>query len=135
MDWKKLRIGYLKTAFEADYPNAATDAASLDKLRELGANLVEITLPDYPLGSLAFILGVEAAAAFDDLTRSNRDDLMVRQIKNAWPNVFRAARYVPAVEYLQANRVRSQLIEDMHKTMQDFDVYYHPGVWRGEPCC
>jgi Asp-tRNA(Asn)/Glu-tRNA(Gln) amidotransferase A subunit family amidase len=131
MDWRRLRIGYLKSAFDADYPNAATDSVSLARLRELGANLVEITLPDYPLGSLSFVLGVEAAAAFDDLTRSNRDDLMVRQIKNAWPNVFRAARYVPAVEYIQANRVRTQLIEDMHKTMQNFDVYVAPAFGGG----
>ena len=53
---------------------------------------------------MSFILSVEAAAAFDELTRSNRDDLLVRQIKNAWPSVFREARMIPAVEYVQANR-------------------------------
>ncbi len=75
---------------------------------------------------LAFILSAEAGAAFDALTRSNEDDMMVRQIKNAWPNVMRAARLIPAVEYIQANRARYQLVQDMQTFMQDIDVYVCP---------
>jgi Asp-tRNA(Asn)/Glu-tRNA(Gln) amidotransferase A subunit family amidase len=131
VDWQTLRIGYLKSAFDSDYPNAATDAATLDKLRELGAQLVEFELPQYPLGAMVLTLSVEAAAAFDELTRSNADDELVRQIRNAWPNVFRAARYVPAVEYLQANRLRTQLIQDMHEAMQAVDVYLSPAFGGG----
>lgn len=131
VDWQNLRIGYLKSAFDSDYQNAATDAATLDKLRELGAQLVEFELPQYPLGAMVLTLSVEAAAAFDELTRSNTDDELVRQIRNAWPNVFRAARYIPAVEYLQANRLRTQLIQDMHEAMQQVDVYLSPAFGGG----
>jgi Asp-tRNA(Asn)/Glu-tRNA(Gln) amidotransferase A subunit family amidase len=122
----ELRIGYLKEAFERDYPNKANDQASLEVLRKLGANLIPIELPDYPIRSLSFILNAEAAAAFDELTRSGRDDLLVRQIKNAWPNVFRTSRFIPAVEYIQANRVRYQIIQEMAKLMSKVDVYVTP---------
>ncbi|HEV7348694.1 amidase [Telluribacter sp.] len=120
---KGTRIGYLKKAFEADYPNKANDQATLETLRKLGAELVPMELPSgYPAGDMTIILSAEAAAAFDDLTRSNRDDLMVRQIKNAWPNVFRAARFIPAVEYIQANRLRTKLIQDMYRTLKAANV-------------
>jgi Asp-tRNA(Asn)/Glu-tRNA(Gln) amidotransferase A subunit family amidase len=80
---------------------------------------------------MGFILSVEAAAAFDELTQSNRDDLLVRQIKNAWPNRFRGARMVPAVEYLQANRLRTLVVEAMHERLSDIDVYVSPS-WEGQ---
>jgi Asp-tRNA(Asn)/Glu-tRNA(Gln) amidotransferase A subunit family amidase len=124
VDLKDVRIGYLKELFEADYSFSETDAVTLDKLRRLGADLIPIKLPDYPIEALAFILSAEAAAAFDDLTRSGRDDLMVRQIRNAWPNVFRSSRFIPAVEYIQANRVRHQIIQEMAEL--DVDVYVAP---------
>jgi Asp-tRNA(Asn)/Glu-tRNA(Gln) amidotransferase A subunit family amidase len=75
---------------------------------------------------MSFILNAEAAAAFDELTRSGRDDLMVRQIRNAWPNAFRQSRLVPAVEYIQANRVRTLAIEEMARIMAELDVYVAP---------
>ena len=59
--------------------------------------MVPIELPEFPTNSLSFLLDVEAAAAFDEMTRNNRDDQLVRQVKRAWPNVFRSARYVPAL--------------------------------------
>ncbi|MEE9270247.1 MAG: amidase [Candidatus Krumholzibacteria bacterium] len=126
VDLGKLRIGYLQKTFEEDYSFKATDAATLDKLRELDADLIPIELPDYPVEALAYILSAEAAAAFDDLTRSNRDDLLVRQIKNAWPNVLRSSRFIPAVEYIQANRVRYTIIQEMQEIMKDVDVYVAP---------
>ena len=124
VDFKKLRIGYLKRLFEEDYDNRTNDAATLAKLRDLGAELVPIDLPDYPVDALAFILSAEAAAAFDELTRSGRDSLMVRQTRDAWPNVFRASRFIPAVEYIQANRLRYLIIQDMGKL--GVDVYLSP---------
>jgi len=124
VDLKKLRIGYLKKLFDADYDNKVNDAVTLAKLRELGAELVPIDLPDYPVDAIAFILSAEAAAAFDDLTRSGRDSLMERQTRDAWPNVFRASRFIPAVEYIQANRLRHLIIQDMQKL--DVDVYLSP---------
>lgn len=124
IDLSDVRIGYVKSLFEEDYPQRETDAATLETLRVLGADLVPITLPDYPVESLAFILSAEAAAAFDELTRSGRDDLMVRQVKQAWPNVFRSSRFIPAVEYIQANRVRYLIMREMEQL--GVDVYVAP---------
>jgi Asp-tRNA(Asn)/Glu-tRNA(Gln) amidotransferase A subunit family amidase len=127
VDLGALRIGYTADLFERDYGFKETDAATLAKLRELGADLIPVQLPAAtPVRPLALILSAEAAAAFDALTRSNRDDLLVRQIKNAWPNTLRAARLIPAVEYVQANRARYRLMHDMQSLMQDIDVYVCP---------
>lgn len=126
----ELRIGYVKKDFEADYPFRSQDSLSLEVLRELGAELVPIELPDIPVSALSFILSAEAAAAFDELTRSGRDSLMVRQIKNAWPNVFRQSRFIPAVEYINANRIRFELIQEMNELMQQIDLYVAPS-WQG----
>jgi Asp-tRNA(Asn)/Glu-tRNA(Gln) amidotransferase A subunit family amidase len=119
-----LRIGYVKAYFEEDYPNKERDAATLEQLRTLGAELIPIELPALPVMPLASILTAEAAAAFDELTRSNQDDLLVRQIKNAWPNALRGARFIPAVEYIQANRVRTLLMAEMEKL--PVEVYVTP---------
>ena len=119
-----MRIGYVKSAFDEDYPNKERDAAVLQTLRSLGAELVPVELPKLPVTPLASILTAEAAAAFDELTRTNRDDMLVRQIKNAWPNTLRAARFIPAVEYIQANRVRTLLMTEMEKL--PVDVYLTP---------
>ena len=124
IELKDIKIGYLKELFERDYPGKDTDAAVLDKMRELGAELIPVKLPDFPVESMAFILSAEAAAAFDQLTRSGKDDLMVRQVRDAWPNVFRASRFIPAVEYIQANRLRYILIQEMENI--DVDLYIAP---------
>ncbi len=126
VDLGHLKIGYLKSEFDEDYPGRERDEAVLTELQELGARLIPIDLPEFPTSSMAFILGAEAAAAFDELTRSNRDDLLVRQIKNAWPNVFRSSRFIPAVEYIQANRLRFDVIQRMFHVMADVDVYVSP---------
>jgi Asp-tRNA(Asn)/Glu-tRNA(Gln) amidotransferase A subunit family amidase len=131
VDLSKLRIGYLKSAFERDYYNRERDSLTLAVLRDLGAELIPIELPDYPAGAMTFLLTAEAAAAFDELTLSNRDDEMVRQTQNAWPNLFRAARFVPAVEYIQANRARYELIQKMDSVMQQVDVYVSPAFGGG----
>ena len=126
-NWKnnrKLKIGYLKTAFDRNYPFHSQDSTALQTLRNMGYELVPIELPN--MGDIGFILDAEAAAAFDDLTRSGRDDLLVRQIKRAWPNVFRQARFIPAVEYIRANRLRAKLIENMAKVFEGIDLYVNP---------
>jgi Asp-tRNA(Asn)/Glu-tRNA(Gln) amidotransferase A subunit family amidase len=126
VDLSNLRIGYLQSAFEQEYEQQENDRQSLDVLRSLGANLLPIRLPEVPTEALGLILWAEAAAAFDELTRSDRDDLLVRQIKDAWPNVLRAARMIPAVEYIQANRLRSRAIEEMARLMETVDLYIAP---------
>jgi Asp-tRNA(Asn)/Glu-tRNA(Gln) amidotransferase A subunit family amidase len=121
-----LKIGYLESAFKSDYNNRQRDSLTLAKLEALGAELVPIELPDYPVSDLSFILTAEGAAAFDQLTLGNRDDEMVRQGTSAWPNLFRSARFIPAVEYLQANRARQVLIQKMDSVMQKVDMYVSP---------
>ncbi|MDZ7264120.1 MAG: amidase, partial [candidate division KSB1 bacterium] len=126
---QSLKVGYYKKAFEAERKSQQArlnDEAVLNVLRGLGFDLIPIELPDYPIEAMNIILNVEAAAAFDELTRTNRDDLMVRQIKNAWPNVFRMSRLIPAVEYIQANRLRRMVMEAMRKVMAPIDVLVTP---------
>ncbi len=120
-----LRVGYVKEAF-ATSETKAHDEAVLESLRSLGVEPVPLELPDYPLEDLTLILFAEAAAAFDALTRSNQDDLLARQGPDHWPNRLRAARFIPAVEYLQANRVRTLLLRDMARLMASFDAYLCP---------
>jgi len=126
LDLRKLRVGYLKSAFEAKSEAEDFDKTSLDVIQQMGINLIPIELPELPIQALAIILNAEAAAAFDDLTRSGRDDMMVRQVRAAWPNVFRASRFIPAVEYIQANRIRYMLIREMEKVMEGIDLYIAP---------
>lgn len=128
---KELKIGYLKSDFDKQYDFHLNDSITLSKLSEMGQKLIPVDLPKLPVNDLAIILSVEAGAAFDELTRSNRDDLLVRQIKNAWPNVFRASRFIPAVEYINANRIRFLLIQEMKKLMDEYDIIIAPS-WEGD---
>jgi len=131
IDFKNLKIGNLKNDFDKKYDFHDNDSATFEKLRGLGIELIPIELPYFPIGDLSIILSAEAAAAFDELTRSNKDDLLVRQIKNAWPNSFRASRFIPAVEYINANRIRFMLIQEMQKLMEKVDLYIAPS-WEGD---
>jgi len=126
IDPKNIRIGYLKKEFDEKSPSKKFDMQTLEKLKSLGFKLVPIALPNLPVDDLAFILSAEAGAAFDKITRNRKVDLMVRQTRDAWPNVFRASRFIPAVEYIQANRLRYQLIQDMEKILADVDLYISP---------
>jgi Asp-tRNA(Asn)/Glu-tRNA(Gln) amidotransferase A subunit family amidase len=130
-DIRHLRIGYLKSAFESDHRGVALDTAALTVLRGLGAQLVPLELPKEPAPALRIILLAEAAASFDDLTRSGRDSLLTKQDAGAWPNQFRSARFIPAVEYLQANRVRRLLQRDMQSLLNGIDVYVSPAFAGG----
>jgi Asp-tRNA(Asn)/Glu-tRNA(Gln) amidotransferase A subunit family amidase len=134
LDPRRLRVGFVASLFEEpeekpegwDEESFAHDQASLALLRDLGFTLVPVELPALPVTALSFILGAEAAAAFDELTRSNRDDLLVRQVRQAWPNTFRESRLIPAVEYIQANRVRTLLMGEMERVFSAVDVYVVP---------
>jgi Asp-tRNA(Asn)/Glu-tRNA(Gln) amidotransferase A subunit family amidase len=128
LDVTQLRVGYVKSAFATERDNQAHDAETLRVLKSLGIKLIPIELPDFPYEALTIILAAEAAAAFDELTRSNRDDLLARQVKDAWPNAFRRARLIPAVEYIQANRIRALAMQAMHDVLHAarIDVYLAP---------
>jgi Asp-tRNA(Asn)/Glu-tRNA(Gln) amidotransferase A subunit family amidase len=130
MDFSKLRVGYLADDFGKEYSFKSNDSMSLSQLREMGINLIPVKLPDIPVGALSFILSTEGAAAFDELTISGKDDELIRQIKNAWPNVFRSARFIPAVEYINAQRIRYLLIQEMSKLFEEVDVIISPS-WVG----
>lgn len=160
VDWKSLRVGYLKSEFDhepepekdeeggeltaeqkqkrekrrreraASRVRSAYDRRynrdSLEKLRAMGLQLTPVEFPKFPYDSLIFSLVVEAAAAFDDLTRSGRDKLLTEQGPEDWPNGFRAARLVPGVEYVQANRARFLMMEALAKAWEGFDAIVAP---------
>jgi Asp-tRNA(Asn)/Glu-tRNA(Gln) amidotransferase A subunit family amidase len=122
---RDLRVGYYQSAFDAERDNRAFDDAALAVLRGLGIQLIPVELPDrYPLNPIrTAVLNAESAAAFDELTRSGRDDLMEN---SSWPGSFRTARLIPAVEYVQANRLRTLVMRDMRDAMKDVDVVVAP---------
>jgi Asp-tRNA(Asn)/Glu-tRNA(Gln) amidotransferase A subunit family amidase len=162
LDWRKLRVGYLKTAFErkpddqqeaakeeppatpeeqkkrdeqkkrreamrarAEYDRKYNDAA-LAKLREMGVNLVPVEMPKFPYDAMRTMLTAESAAAFDELTRTGKDKLLTSQKEYDWPNTFRTARFIPAVEYIQAARARRMAMDAVAKVFNDFDVLVAP---------
>ena len=128
LDWTKVRIAYAENYFKRLNADAA-EWKVLEVYRSLGANVKAVTFPDstlYPINYIGIILNAESAAAFDELTRTNRDDLIERQDKDFWPNSFRAARMIPAVEYINANRYRYNLCKGFNDFMQNYDVVIVP---------
>jgi Asp-tRNA(Asn)/Glu-tRNA(Gln) amidotransferase A subunit family amidase len=164
LDWRKLRVGYLKTDFEPPHgeqpetPAAKPEAelspeenkkleeqknrrerfrlhstydrrfneAAIAKLGQMGVNLIPVEIPKFPYDAMTTLLDAEAAAAFDELTRTGRDKLLTGQGPGDWPNTFRAARFIPAVEYIQANRARMMAMEAVSKAFEGFDVIVAP---------
>ncbi|MEM9722760.1 MAG: amidase, partial [Bacteroidota bacterium] len=127
LEISEMKIGYLADYFTPESNNWKNDSTSLEVFRSLGAMLEPVSLPeDLPIQALGIILSAEAAAAFDELTRSDQDSLLVRQNRRAWPNVFRSARFIPAVEYIQANRHRTLLIQQMHQVLREYDAVICP---------
>jgi Asp-tRNA(Asn)/Glu-tRNA(Gln) amidotransferase A subunit family amidase len=162
LDWRKLRVGYLKSDFERP-PGAPEDAqkeepaiseeekkkheeqrkrreafqaraaydrryseAALAKLRGIGVELVAVEMPKFPYDPMITMLTAEAAAAFDELTRTGRDKLLTAQSADDWPNTFRSARFIPAVEYIQASRARRLAMDAVAKIFEEFDVIVAP---------
>ena len=140
-DVKRLRVGFVPALFEedrtvlADKPEEKADLAewteldqkALKVLERLGIKLRPVSLRnDLPVSALSWILTAEAAAAFDDLTRSGRDQEMVKQDADAWPNTFRLGQMLPAVEYVRANRIRTLLQRQWAEVFADLDVLVVP---------
>ena len=160
LDWRRLRVGFLKKDFEptpeppeTEEKPAATpqeqkkrgeaskrrearrarvaydrkfNDASLEKLRAMGVNLIPVEMPKFPYDAMVMMLESEAAAAFDELTRTGRDKLLTEQGSDDWPNSFRSARFFPAVEYIQASRARRLAMEAVGKVFDGFDVVITP---------
>ncbi len=144
-DWRPdrplsaLRIGFVEKEFDAPAPAQMPEEqrkawgqqqqalkAALDVFRAAGAKLEPIALPDFNAGMIRFILSAEAAAAFDDLTRSHGIDQLTEQGPGDWPNTFRTSRFIPAVEYIRAQRARTLLGRQMDALMASCDVVLSP---------
>jgi Asp-tRNA(Asn)/Glu-tRNA(Gln) amidotransferase A subunit family amidase len=162
LDWKELRVGYLKNDFEragqtqeetpkeepalseeekkrreerrkrrevfrerAKYDRRFNEAA-LAKLQEMNVALIPVEMPKFPYDPMVAMLSAEAAAAFDELTRSGRDKLLTAQSSDDWPNTFRTARFIPAVEYIQASRARRMAMDAVAKVFETVDVIVAP---------
>jgi Asp-tRNA(Asn)/Glu-tRNA(Gln) amidotransferase A subunit family amidase len=134
-----LRVGYLKTEFEATPAANATEQQrqltekrnamykeALAALTKAGVKLTPIELPKFPTQNIRYILTAEAATAFDDITRDGRVNQLSGQDVGDWPNTFRTNRFVPAVEYLRAQRARVLLMREMDKLMSQWDVFVSP---------
>ena len=102
------------------------DLAALDKLRAMGVALIPVELPELPYGAMTPMLEAEAAAAFDELTRGGGDKLLTEQSAEDWPNIFRVARFYPAVEYIQAARARTLAVEQVSALFEQMDVIVTP---------
>jgi Asp-tRNA(Asn)/Glu-tRNA(Gln) amidotransferase A subunit family amidase len=127
-DFKKLKIAYVKNYFDRLDSNA-NDPKVLDVYRNLGATLIPIEIIDsvlYPFDMIGMVIGAEASGAFDEMTRMNIDDQLTRQTRNDWPNYFRTARLIPATEYVNTNRHRYKLMQDMAKIVNQYDAIITP---------
>ncbi|MDQ2936969.1 MAG: amidase family protein, partial [Acidobacteriota bacterium] len=124
----RMRIGYLKTEFDQlqDLERKAIYQQALDNLKSAGANLQPIELPKFSVAALRIILVAEAATAFDDLTRSGGINQLSGQEPGDWPNTFRSSRFIPAVEYIRAQRARTLLMREMGQLMSNWDVFVSP---------
>ena len=128
-DIKKLKIAYAKNYFDKIKDTARNEFKVLEEFRKLGVQLIPVNFPDsgvYNFNIMDVVIGVECAAQFDEMTRLNIDDALTRQTKNDWPNQFRTARFVPAVEYINAQRHRYTLMQKVNEVMQQYDVIICP---------
>ena len=124
-----LRVGYIPA-----WMKEATDVdrAALETAKKLGMNPVEISLPDWPYDSLNILLFAEAAAAFEEMTLDHRVDQLKMQVPDAWPNTFRQARFLSAVDFVQADRLRRKVATMIASVMEQVDVLLVPSL-RDEP--
>jgi Asp-tRNA(Asn)/Glu-tRNA(Gln) amidotransferase A subunit family amidase len=128
MGLNEMKIGYLKTEFDQqqDPERKKIYEDALAVLRSAGANLQPIELPKFSAAALRIILVAEAATAFDDITRNGDINKLSGQEPNDWPNTFRSSRFIPAVEYIRAQRARTLLMREMDKLMSEWDVFVSP---------
>jgi Asp-tRNA(Asn)/Glu-tRNA(Gln) amidotransferase A subunit family amidase len=132
---QSLRVGFVKSAFdlaerdakgEVQHDTKRLDDAALEVLRKLGVRLIPVELPELNYGAMRIVLRAEAAAAFDEMTRSGRDKELVQQTPGDWANTFRTARFLPAVDYVNANRARTLAMQRWHELFETVDVIVVP---------
>lgn len=128
-EWQNLRIGYAKNYFDRIRDTTANEYKVLNALKAMGVQLIPLSFPDssiYSFDMMGVVIGSESAAAFDAFTRSGLDDQMTRQNRSDWPNSFRAWRFIPAVEYINANRHRYLMMRAMDQFFKQVDVVIVP---------
>jgi Asp-tRNA(Asn)/Glu-tRNA(Gln) amidotransferase A subunit family amidase len=122
-----LRVGYFP-AWMNQEPAAAVDREALKRLQQLGLQPTPVTLPDWPYDDLNAILFAEAAAAFEELTLSRQVDSLRMQTPDAWPNTFRQSRFISAVDYVQADRMRRAVAQQMQRLFSEVDLLLVPSL-------
>jgi Asp-tRNA(Asn)/Glu-tRNA(Gln) amidotransferase A subunit family amidase len=122
-----LKVGYLKR-WMAEPPATDVDRAALETVRRLGMVPTPVELPDWPYGSLATILFAESAAAFEELTLSHGLDALKVQVPDAWPNTFRQSRFLSAVDFVQADRLRRKVALEMARLFREVDLLLVPSL-------
>ncbi len=128
-DIKKLKIGYAKNYFDKIKDTSRNEFKVLEEFKKLGVQLIPVNFPDsgvYNFNIMDVVIGAECAAQFDEMTRLNIDDILTRQTKSDWPNSFRTNRFIPAVEYINAQRHRYTLMQKVNEVMQQYDVIICP---------
>ncbi len=132
VDLSNMKIAYAKNYF-GKKDTLGNENNVLEVFRKAGAKLIPVNFPDsgiYNFDIMGVVIGAESAAAFDGFTRTGIDDKMPRQGKGEWPNFFRAARFIPAVEYINANRHRTLLLQNVNEVIEKYDVIICP-TWVG----
>jgi Asp-tRNA(Asn)/Glu-tRNA(Gln) amidotransferase A subunit family amidase len=122
-----LRVGYFPQWMK-EPPATDVDRAALAALPSLGIKPVEVTLPDWPYDNLDLILFAESAAAFEDITLNHAVDTLKAQVPDAWPNTFRQSRFLSAVDYVQADRLRRMVAQQMARIMAQVDLLIVPSL-------
>jgi Asp-tRNA(Asn)/Glu-tRNA(Gln) amidotransferase A subunit family amidase len=122
-----LRVGYFPKWMH-ESPATDVDRAALDTVRKVGMVPVEVTIPDWPYRSLQLIVAAEAAAAFEDLTLTHGVDQLKMQTPDAWPNAFREARFLSAVDFVQTDRFRRKVAEEMSRVFSQVDLLLVPSL-------
>jgi Asp-tRNA(Asn)/Glu-tRNA(Gln) amidotransferase A subunit family amidase len=124
---KGLRVGYFPKWMQ-DAPATDVDRHALEVVKQLGMVPVEVTIPDWPYDSLNLILFAEGAAAFEELTLSGELSQLKSQEPDAWPNLFRQARFLSAVDFVQTDRFRRKVAMEMARVFHDVDVLLVPSL-------
>jgi Asp-tRNA(Asn)/Glu-tRNA(Gln) amidotransferase A subunit family amidase len=125
-----MRLGYIPKWMNED-PATPVDRAALEALKKLGMTPVEVEIPDWPYDSLGTIMSAEGAAAFEELTLSGGMNQLKMQVPDAWPNIFRQARFLSAVDLVQADRLRRKVAQAMEEVFKKVDVLLTPPL-RGD---
>ena len=128
-DIKKLKIAYAKNYFDKIKDTSNNELKALAVFKQMGVELIPVNFPDsgvYQFNIMDVIIGAECAAQFDEMTRNNIDDALTRQTKNDWPNQFRTSRFVPAVEYINAQRHRYVLMQKVNEVINQYDAIICP---------